>query len=105
MKTEENGSGDRDTKGRFAPGNGGGGRPKGLDFRLLVEQARGARLADDLLGIYTKALKLAHAGDMVAAKFLVERICGKVADQIDLGASESLEAAIAATILRGKPEA
>lgn len=82
-------NGDHDPKtGHFVPGwRGGPGRPKGIDFRALITEQRGASLADDLVRLFDRLLVLAISGDVQAAKLLLDRVCQKDAVQIEAGES------------------
>lgn len=78
---------ERDARGLFLPGNTTarlGGRPKAVDFRALVQRARGETVDERLLAVYDMLTKRAAEGDVNAAKLLLERICGKDADEIRL---------------------
>jgi hypothetical protein len=78
---------ERTATGRFLPGNTTarlGGRPKAIDFRALVHEARGDTVRDKLIAVFDMLAEKAAAGDVNAAKLLLERICGKDADEIKL---------------------
>ena len=76
--TAENG---RARTGRFAKGNPGGpGRPRGLDFRAVVAahaERTGFSIEGAIIDVFISLLRQAHEGDVAAAKFLIERLCGK----------------------------
>ncbi|MBL8752686.1 MAG: hypothetical protein JNK15_05245 [Planctomycetes bacterium] len=77
-QTAENGRG---RTGRFAKGNPGGpGRPRGLDFRAVVAahaELTGFCIEGAIIEVFTALLRQAREGDVAAAKFLIERLCGK----------------------------
>jgi hypothetical protein len=76
-KTATNGR-DR-SSGRFLPGNSGGpGRPRGLDFRRVVAEqahAAGVGLEGAMWAVFQAILSRAKAGDVQAAKLLLDRVC------------------------------
>lgn len=73
--TVENGGRD-ESSGRFLPGNHGSpGRPRGIDFRKLVQDFRGAALDGDLQAVFDAMKTRALAGDVAAAKLLLDRLC------------------------------
>lgn len=80
----------RDPKtGFFLKGNtlGRKGRPPGYDFRAIVEDyitANGGHVEDAIVDVFRSLLAAARLGDTQAAKLLLERLCGKDAEQIDL---------------------
>ena len=61
---------DRDERGRFRPGNGG--RPKGARHRLTVLAER--MMEDEAGEVVTVVIAAAKAGDMIAARLILERI-------------------------------
>jgi len=63
------------------------GRPRVIDFRALVHRARGETVEAKLLAVFDSLAEQAAAGDVAAAKLLLERICGKDADEIVLTTS------------------
>ena len=68
---------------RFKPGQSGNpaGRPPGLDFRRLVEKraaAEGVPVEAAMWAIFVSMLKRARAGDVAAAKLLLDRLCTAV---------------------------
>jgi hypothetical protein len=74
---EKQGIAGRDNAGRFVPGVSGNpaGRPRGVDFRKLVMEFRKAALDGDLQEVYDAMLTRAKAGDVNAAKLLLDRLC------------------------------
>jgi len=87
FKSDE--KGDRDRSGRFLPGHSqpGPGRPPGtaLDYRAIVEQkAKEAQfsLEDAVWSITQSLLTAAQQGDGLAAKLVLDRLCGKDVDQV-----------------------
>lgn len=64
--------------GRFAPGHSGnpaGRPPRGIDFRELVLRARSEKIVEaDILSVYEKMLERARAGDVQAAKVVLDRV-------------------------------
>ncbi len=78
---------DRDARGLFLPGNSiakTGGRPKAIDFRALVQRERGKTLDQKILAVFDSLAEQAAKGDVGAAKLLLERLCGKDADEVRL---------------------
>ena len=79
-KLEENGDPYRDDRGRFVVGHPGGpGRPKAIDFRKVVEDAareEGVDLHERVWAVAQTMFEAAEGGDVAAAKFIVERLCG-----------------------------
>ncbi len=79
-----NGSNGRDTGGRFAKGNAGGpGNPyarKSAQVRSLMIDTVST---DDLQEIIRKLVGMAKAGDIAAAKLILDRTAGRVADPVD----------------------
>ena len=77
----------RDEKGHYLPGHTLGGRAPGFDFRAIVAKfaaENGEPVEQALSRVYLGVLRAAAAGDVPAAKLLIERLCGKEADTIDL---------------------
>lgn len=107
--TDQNG---RDPQtGQFLPGNPGGpGRPRGVTLRRVVESSR-PDFETDLLRIYDKLVSLATAGDVQAARLLLDRVCAKDEDgpggrsleQI-LASSWSDEERVVLRVVTGVPE-
>ncbi len=77
-QTAENG---RARTGRFAKGNPGGpGRPRGFDFRAVVAahaDLSGFSVEGVVIEVFLSLVRQARAGDVAAARFLIERLCGK----------------------------
>lgn len=73
--------------GRFLVGNPGGGRPPIVDFRRLVHRARGATVEEKLLAVFDALCEQAESGDVAAAKLLLERLCGKDAEKLEVSDS------------------
>ena len=66
--------------GKFAPGNAGGpGRPKGRTFELS-EAAKNAVSAEHIVAIMRRMTRSALEGNLAAARFVVERACGRAAE-------------------------
>ncbi len=69
----------RSGDGRFTKGcRAGPGRPKGLDFRAVVEREAARRdvsLPEALWSIFQGQLAKAVTGDTAAARFCIERLC------------------------------
>jgi len=89
----------RDSKGRFAHGNGGGpGSPQARHARQLRERLNDALFKacspDRLLAAIDAVLKLAEAGDVAALKLLVERIAGPPVAVDIVERIEAIEAAL-----------
>ena len=86
------GSGGRDKRGRFGPGNKSG---TGNPYAKRVAQLRSAMIAtvteQDIAEVITKMLELAKGGDMVAAKELLLRTLGKPTEADLLERIERLE--------------
>ena len=63
--------------GKFAPGNAGGpGRPKGRTFELS-EAAKNAVTPEHVAAIMRRMTRSALEGNLAAARFVVERACGR----------------------------
>lgn len=88
-----NGANGRDGRGRFARGNGGGpGNPMARRAGRLRAELYRRVTPEDLGAVIDAMLATAKAGDMTAAKELLNRLLGP-ADAIDvLGRLEALEA-------------
>ena len=70
----------REPNGRFAKGNPGGpGRPKGRGFELQ-RAAQAAVTPEHIQGIIRKATMQALKGDVVAARLVLDRTCGRSPD-------------------------
>lgn len=91
----------RTADGRFLPGHRLGGRPRGVDLRLLVEE----RAATDptigtvenlLWGVVVTLARRAALGDVPAARLLLERLAAP-ADAPSLDLAEPLSDREAAT--------
>ncbi len=77
----------RDERGWYLPGHTLGGRPKGFDFRAIVTKfaaERGEPVEEALARVYESLLRTATGGDVTAAKLLIERLCGKEVDVVDI---------------------
>lgn len=79
----------RDGRGRFAPGVSGNpaGRPRGIDFRETIHEhaeAEGFPLPEAVYRVFRAILKAAEAGDVQAAKWLTDRLCGPQAESVEL---------------------
>lgn len=71
---------DRDNRGRFAPGNPGGpGRRPGYREQLR-RAADEAVTPEHIAALMRRALRAGLEGNLSAAKFVIERVCGKAAD-------------------------
>lgn len=103
---------DRDDKGLFQPGCAPGpGRPKGIDFRRVCEEkaeAEGYDLEDAVWVMFKdqvakaksrevaritkngKVVKLTQEGDTKAAQLAWDRICGPLAQQIDITGQQTV---------------
>lgn len=98
-KTGENGDRDPQT-GRFLPGNNANpkGRPRGIDFRRVVREKaeqEGIAVEDAVWAIFRSMLKQAGAGDVSAAKLLLDRLCD---DDAGVASVEEKAAQILATV-------
>lgn len=77
MAKKDKMSGHRDAKGRFVkgnPGGPGGPRRKAYELRQAVDQAVSA---EHIAAVVRKATRLALEGDMQAARFVLDRTCGR----------------------------
>lgn len=93
-------SGDgRDPKGRFAAGNPGGkGNPYARQVAALRAALLGAVKPEDLAAIVTKLAARAKAGDVQAAKLLLERLLGPAVAADVLERVERLESMLGAKV-------
>ena len=74
------GDGERDERGRFLPGNGGGpGNPHGGQVARLRAALLDQVSEDDLRDIVRAMVVRAKGGDMAAAKELLNRVLGRPA--------------------------
>ncbi|MEX2169508.1 MAG: hypothetical protein WD851_09355 [Pirellulales bacterium] len=89
---ESNGHHGRDTSGRFAPGNKAG---RGNPLARKVQQLRAALVQAvteaDVKNIIAALVKAAKAGDVVAAREILDRTIGKPAQTHLLQRVEDLE--------------
>ena len=77
----------RNERGHYLPGHTLGGRTPGFDFRSIVAKfaaENGEPVEEALSRIYLGILRSAAAGDVAAARLLIERLCGKETDVVDL---------------------
>jgi len=100
-----NGEDGRGADGRFRPGwKGGPGSPVARQARQLRERLNDALFKvcspDRLLAAVDACLKSAEAGDIVALKFLAERIAGTAVSGELLDRIEQLESAITEKVQR-----
>lgn len=73
--------------GRFLAGHQLGGRPRAFDFRAIVTKwakENNEPVEDALARVYLALLRNAVGGDVPASKLLIERLCGKEADVLDV---------------------
>lgn len=71
---------DRDNRGRFAPGNPGGpGRRPGYREQLR-RAADEAVTPEHIAALMRRALRAGLEGNLSAAKFVIDRVCGKAAE-------------------------
>lgn len=98
----------RQSDGRFAPGNPGGGRPKGR--RHAVTLAVEALLEGEAEGLTRKAVEMAMGGDITALRLCLDRIAPARRDRpvaVDLPPVERAAdhapalAAVAAAVAQG----
>jgi len=83
MSPSPNGSNGRCSNGQFAKGNHGGpGNPFAQRAAELRSAMFDAVTVDDLKGIVTKLVKLAQAGDVTAAKLILDRTIGKPVEPV-----------------------
>jgi hypothetical protein len=97
---ESNGNG-RDTRGWFAKGNAiAAGNPINVRMREFRTRLLNSATEADIQEIYTGLLESARAGDTGAAKVLLEYLCGKPTQSLELsgpgGAPLSLGVVLAA---------
>ncbi len=97
-----NPTGDRDEAGRWLPGHKqpGPGRPRGLDFRRLIQENRGETYEQTIVQVYDMLVVKALQGDVQAIKLLFDRMCDKDADKLIIG--RSLEEILGASWERNK---
>ena len=95
--TEVSGVNGRDPTGRFLPGNPGG---PGNPYARRVAALRGAMLEavteEDMGAILAKLVELAKAGNVPAAKEVLDRCLGRTLEADLLERLEQLEEALAA---------
>ena len=81
---------DRGENGQFQPGQSGNpaGRPKGVDFRKIIEEAYAKRgptaLADRILKLADAMFDAAEDKDVSASRFITERLCGLLKQEFDV---------------------
>lgn len=92
-----NGSnGDRDSQGRFLPGNRGGpGNPLAARVYALRSALIEAVSAEDVREIAETLIRLAKSGDTIAARILFDRVLGKPLEADILARVEELEDVLA----------
>jgi hypothetical protein len=94
-KPSTNGPNGRDTRGRFAKGNGGGpGNPHAraaAQFRATIFEAV---KPEDLRAVVEKVVELAKGGDLMAAKLLFDRTVGPPVEVDLIERIERMEAAV-----------
>lgn len=76
---------DRDKTGKFVKGKPGGpGRPRGPDFRAIIERKKGIRQIEaDAVRVYDGLVGRAAKGDATAAKVWTDRMCGPVTTKVE----------------------
>lgn len=78
----------RTKSGRFARGNPGGpGRPRGCDFRAVVTahvEAEGRSIEEILVDVFKAIFARACEGDVQAARLLLDRLCAKEPDPVEI---------------------
>jgi len=93
-----NGTKQRDERGRFLPGNPGG---PGNPLAARVSKLRGVLLdavkPEDMRAIVLKLVFLAKDGDTVAARILFDRVLGRPIESDLLARIEELEMALEVT--------
>lgn len=90
-----NGSNGRDNKGRFAVGNiGGPGNPHVKRTSVLRNALLNAVSTEDVEKIIQAIVKAAKAGNLVAAREVLDRTIGKPSQTDILARLESLEQAL-----------
>ena len=91
-----NGSNGRDAGGRFAKGNPGGpGNPLAAKVGRLREAAFDAVSEADMRAVLAKLVEQAKAGDIQAAKVLLDRCLGRTLEADLIERMEALEDALA----------
>ena len=89
-------NGERDTRGRFRPGNSGGpGNPLSRKANQLRVALSKAVTVADVRAIAKKMIDLAKGGDIQAAKLVYDRALGPAVEVDIIERMERLEAAIA----------
>lgn len=89
-------NGDRNSRGRFVKGNAGGpGNPYGQKVAQLRSALFLAVSAADLRAVVKKLVHLAKAGDVHAAKVVLDRLLGPPVELDLLERLERLEVAVA----------
>ena len=73
---------EREKDGRWKPGHRpiSPGRPRGIDFRKIVTERaerEGLDVHDVVWQVFCDLLRQSREGNVVASKFLIERLCGK----------------------------
>lgn len=83
----------RDELGRLLPGHTANpnGRPRGIDFRKLVQEFRKAALDGDLQQVYQSMLQRAKDGDVQAAKLLLDRLCDIDPQEVNVNHSGAID--------------
>jgi hypothetical protein len=90
-----NGANGRDQNGRFAPGNPGGpGNPQAKRVAALRRALLKSVKPADLEAIVLKLVEAAKAGDIQAAKEILDRTVGKAVQTDLLQRVEQLEASL-----------
>lgn len=98
----QGGSGGRDARGRFAPGNRFAiGNPQAAQVGRLRSALIESVTIKDMAEVVATVVERAKAGDMAAAKLLLDRVLGPVVAIDVLARIEALEAAMDET----QPEA
>lgn len=96
-----NGANGRDRAGRFAPGNPGGpGNPFGRRIGALRAAMLEAVSEEDMAAILGKLVELAKAGNVPAAKEVLDRCLGRTLEADLIERMEQLEGALAARVRR-----
>lgn len=85
----------RGENGQFQPGQSGNpsGRPKGFDFRKAVTEkaeAEGLDLDDALFKVFRSMLTEANAGDVAAARFVADRLCGMLKQEFEVQSTSTV---------------
>lgn len=87
-----NGNGDRDAKGKFAPGHAAyrnGGKPRAIEKEYEAEYLAALRKTlkmDDWMQIVAKQVQRAIGGNIEAAKWLASYAIGQPRQSIDIDA-------------------